>query len=62
MGGKVDEHMQELLAEVLYDAGNRVMSWKGLKKHSPDEYEDYMAFAKTIMRDKRLQVLRGRKG
>lgn len=61
MGGKVDEQMQELLAEVLYDCGGRVMGWKGVKEHSPDEYEDYMRFAKTILKDKRVRVAKGKK-
>lgn len=61
MGKKIDKQMQEHLAEVLYDAGARVMSWEGVKLHSPDEYDDYMSFAATLLKDKRIKIEKGKK-
>jgi len=53
-----DKKLVERVAEVGYEAAAHVLSWNGLKEHHPEEAQQWLGWAKTVVDDKRLMIMR----
>lgn len=53
-----DKVLVDRVAEVMYDHTNRVLSWNGLKAHDPEAAKEWLDWAKKVVDDKRLMIMK----